>query len=152
MRSSSWLAMTVAKFPTQLSWEAKEMKRSLGWFALRVDSYGSPDGRLRATFLSHKMLCKRSLPAEEAAVFSPASEQRGRWFTRPTLGVEEAWQSTPWPSTAKGTWLLLARPVLLFGLTIRHWAAPMVSWRSWIHPARSFLWRSAWEANKLTSF
>src|SRR5438105_767704 len=75
MRSSSWLAMTVAKFPTQLSWEAKEMKRSLGWFALRVDSYGLPDGRPPTTFLSHKMRCKRSLPAEEAAVFSPASEQ-----------------------------------------------------------------------------
>src|SRR5205823_6961747 len=104
------VAMTVAKFPTQLFWEAKEMKRSLGWLALRADSYGLPDGRPPTTFLSQKMLCKRSLPAE-AAVFSPASEPRGRWFTRPTLGAEEAWQSTQWPSTAKGTWLLLATPV-----------------------------------------
>src|SRR6266566_9256738 len=43
--------MTVAKVPMQLSWEVKEMKRSLGWFALRVDSYGLPDGRPPTTFL-----------------------------------------------------------------------------------------------------
>src|SRR2546429_4314010 len=60
MRSSSWLAMTVAKFPTQLFWEAKEMKRSLGWLALRADSYGLPDGRPPTTFLSQKMLDRKS--------------------------------------------------------------------------------------------
>src|SRR2546429_1402147 len=47
-----------------------------------------------------------------------------------TLSLHDA---LPISSTAKGTWLLLATPVLLFGLTIRHWAAPMVSWRSEEH-------------------